>query len=542
MIGSHQPESGGQPAPAPQHVYLLSNLAGARSATGSDEGLRRELGGKGSSLAEMTELGLPVPPGFVITAGTCRAFLAGDGTLPAGVWDEVETALRKVQRETGRRFGDSGSPLLLSCRSGSRFSMPGMMDTVLNLGMTDEVAERLAQDSGDERFAFDAFRRLVQMFGRVVLGVPEEPFAGLLAERRAARGIGNDAELPAADLRELTDAFRTLVHEHTGRPFPDDPRVQLRLAIEAVFRSWNGKRAHDYRVATGIPHDLGTAVTIVTMVFGNLGKDSGTGVMTTRNVTTGENEFEGDFLANAQGEDVVSGTRATLPIAELRARMPEIWDELRRHGQQLEQHYGDVQDIEFTVEQGRLWILQTRAAKRTAQAAIRIAVDLAWERRITRQQALLRIRPDQVDYFLHPQFDAEGRAAASRDGKLLATGLNVSPGAAVGQAVFDADTAEQWRKDGKKVVLVRAETRPDDVHGFLAAAGILTSHGGRTSHAALVALDLVRHHVQQVVVEGEGDVSVLLAELHQLLRGDAQHLRRLQGDGRHAPLQPRDGG
>ncbi|MBX3464027.1 MAG: pyruvate, phosphate dikinase [Planctomycetes bacterium] len=468
-------------------VFGLADYPKALRAAGSRDALSSLLGGKGANLAEMTSLGLPVPPGFVITTAACKAFLAGRGALPRGLWEEVLGALRKLERATGRRFGDAKRPLLVSVRSGARFSMPGMMDTVLNLGMTDAVAASLAAEAG-ERFAFDAWRRFVQMFGRVVLGVPDEAFESLLAERRRQRGATNDSELGADDLRELTGRFLDVVQQHTKAPFPRDPRQQLRLSVEAVFKSWNGKRAFDYRKAAGIPHDLGTAVNVVAMVFGNMGQDSATGVATTRDVTTGADEIEGDFLVDAQGEDVVSGTRTPRPIADLATWRPKLWREFRRHCERLERHYRDVQDVEFTIERGTLWMLQTRNAKRTAQAAIRIAVDLAREKRITRQEAVLRVQPEHVDYFLHPQFHADARREAKAKGQLLTTALNVSPGAAIGQAVFDADTAERWaRQEGKQVVLVRPETKPDDVHGLLAAQGVVTSRGGRTSHAALVA-------------------------------------------------------
>ncbi len=446
------------------------------------------LGGKGANLAEMTSLGLPVPPGFIVTTRACNAYLAAGG-FPPGLWDDIQAALAKIERAAGRKFGDPANPLLLSCRSGARFSMPGMMDTVLNLGLNDDVAKGLAaQRANDRRFVWDAYRRLVQMFSTVVLELPDEPFEEVLARHRAAAGVANDADLPAAALEAITAEFKAMVKARTRRPFPTDPLVQLRLAVEAVFRSWNGKRAIDYRNAAGIAHDLGTAVNIQTMVFGNLGADSGTGVVTTRNVTTGEAEIEGDWLTNAQGEDVVAGTRATRPIAELAGAMPAIWREFARHCRRLERHCRDVQDIEFTIERGKLWLLQTRDAKRTAQAAIRIAVDLAAARLITRREAVLRVTPDHVDYFLHPQFDPADRRAARARGDLIATGLNVSPGAASGALTFDADTAEAWAvKEKKAVIMARPETKPDDVHGMLAANGILTSRGGRTSHAALVA-------------------------------------------------------
>ena len=449
--------------------------------------MRDLLGGKGANLCEMTRLGLPVPPGLIVTTRACNAYLAAGG-FPAAMWTQVLAALRSVERESGRRFGDPRAPLLLSCRSGAKFSRPGMMDTVLNLGLNDQVAAGLVEETGDARFVADAHRRLVQMFATVVLGLPHEPFEAALAGLRTARGVANDADLAAADLEAIVAAFKRIVRERSGREFPSDPLEQLRLAIAAVFSSWNGKRAVDYRNASGIAHDLGTAVNVQAMVFGNLGADSGTGVVTTRNVTTGEREIEGDWLTNAQGEDVVSGTRETLRIAALADRMPRIHRQFARYCAKLERHYRDVQDVEFTIERGRLWMLQTRDAKRSAQAAVRIAVELARERLITREEAVARVRPEHVDYFLHPQFDPRERAAAVARGDRLATGLNVSPGAASGALAFDADLAERWgAKEKKAVVMVRPETKPDDVHGMLASRGILTSRGGRTSHAALVA-------------------------------------------------------
>ncbi|MBI4206565.1 MAG: pyruvate, phosphate dikinase [Betaproteobacteria bacterium] len=469
-------------------VYSFDEIRLAERAAGSWDGVRGLLGGKGANLAEMTKLKLPVPPGFMVTTEACNAFLAAGGKVPKGMWEQVLKAVAALERVTGKKFGDTANPLLVSCRSGAKFSMPGMMDTVLNIGLNDEVAAGLARLTGDERFAFDAYRRLVQMYATVVLDVPAKPFEALLDRYRTRRGVWNDAELPAEDLKAVTAEFKQIVEEHAHRPFPMDALEQLRLATMAVFRSWNGKRAHDYRKAAGIPHDLGTAVNVVAMVFGNLGADSGTGVATTRNVTTGENELEGDFLMNAQGEDVVAGTRKTLPIAELERLMPRADKELKRIARILEQHYREVQDIEFTIERGKLWMLQTRDAKRTAQAAVRLAVDLAKEKLISKEEAVRRVRPEHVDYFLHPQLDPAARSAARDKGALIATGLNVSPGAAIGQIVFDADAAEHWaQRLNKKVILVRPETRPDDVHGMLAAQGVVTSRGGRTSHAALVA-------------------------------------------------------
>jgi pyruvate,orthophosphate dikinase len=452
--------------------------------------VRALLGGKGANLADMTRLELPVPPGFVITTEACNAYLEQGEKFPQGMWEQVEKALAEIEKQAGKKFGDPANPLLVSCRSGAKFSMPGMMDTVLNIGLNDETARGMVGLTGDERFVYDAYRRLVQMFGSVVMGVPDEPnpFEEVLTEYRGAKGVESDSELGAQDWREITEKFKQIVRKHTGRDFPSEPTEQLRLAIEAVFKSWNGKRAIDYRNAAGIPHDLGTGVNIVTMVFGNMGMDSGTGVSTTRNISTGENLIEGDYLLNAQGEDVVAGTRKTKPIAELKGEMPESFAELEQISQRLEKHYREVQDVEWTIEHSKLWMLQTRDSKRTAQAAVRIAVELAEEGLISREEAVSRVKPDQVDFFLHPQFDLRVMKAASEQGRLLATGLNVSPGAAVGQIALDADLAEKWAKeDGRKVIMVRPETKPDDVHGMLAAQGILTSRGGRTSHAALVA-------------------------------------------------------
>jgi len=446
------------------------------------------LGGKGANLAEMSRVGLPVPPGFTVTTEACNAYLARQGRFPTGMWDQELAALGKIERQARKKFGDPVNPLLVSCRSGAKFSMPGMMDTVLNIGLNDDTAQGLIQLTENPRFVYDAYRRLVQMFGSVVMGVPNEPFEKVLEDFRKRRGVASDADLTTEYLKAITARFKDIVHEHTGRQFPSEPLEQLRLATEAVFKSWNGKRAIDYRKAAGISHDLGTAVNIVTMVFGNMGSDSGTGVVTTRNVTDGSKQLEGDFLTNAQGEDVVSGTRATRPISALKDEMPKIYAQFVRVCQKLEKHYRDTQDVEFTIERGKLWMLQTRDAKRAAQAAIRIAVEMVEEGLISRPEAVERVRPEHVDFFLHPQFDPAEKRSAEARGDLIAKGLNVSPGAAVGQITFDADTAERWTKvEKKEVIMVRPETKPDDVHGMLAAKGILTSRGGRTSHAALVA-------------------------------------------------------
>ena len=475
-------------APAKKWVYLFSEVSAAERYAKSWDGVRGLLGGKGANLAEMTRVGLPVPQGFTVTTEACNAYLAKGGKFPAGMWEQELAALRRIEKETGKKFGDPKNPLLVSCRSGAKFSMPGMMDTVLNIGLNDETAAGMIELTRDARFVYDAYRRLVQMFGSVVLDVADEPFEEVLAGYRAKRGVSNDADLKPEDLKAITGEFKAIVRKEAGRDFPGDALEQLKLATEAVFRSWNGKRAIDYRNAAKIAHDLGTAVNIVTMVFGNMGNTSGTGVVTTRNVSDGSGEIEGDYLTNAQGEDVVAGIRATKPIAALAQEMPTVYAEFARICKRLERHYRETQDIEFTVERGKLWILQTRDAKRTAQAAIRIAVEMVDEKLIKKSEAVKRVRPEHVDFFLHPQFDPAEKISASGRGDRIASGLNVSPGAAVGQITFDADTAERWTKEDKKdVIMVRPETKPDDVHGMLAAKGILTSRGGRTSHAALVA-------------------------------------------------------
>jgi pyruvate,orthophosphate dikinase len=477
-------------APAAKPAARAASAGGAKWVYLFNEGdasMRDLLGGKGANLAEMTRLELPVPPGLIVTTEACNAYLAAGG-FPDTMWQQVLVALKKVERQAGKRFGDAKDPLLVSCRSGAKFSMPGMMDTVLNIGLNDKVAAGLTELTGDARFVNDAYRRLVQMFGTVVMNLPDEPFEEVLAAWRAKRGVANDADLDADDLHEVTTEFKRIFKARTKSEFPDDPLEQMRLAIAAVFNSWNGKRAIDYRNAAGIAHDLGTAVNIQTMVFGNMGSGSGTGVVTTRNVTSGERDIEGDYLTNAQGEDVVAGIRETKRIAALAEEMPKIYREFAAICKRLEKHYREVQDVEFTIERGKLWMLQTRDAKRSAVAAVRLAVDLANEKLITRAEAVQRVKPEHVDYFLHPQFDPQDRAAAKARGDAIATGLNVSPGAASGILAFDADTAEQWAlKEKKAVIMVRPETKPDDVHGMLAARGILTSRGGRTSHAALVA-------------------------------------------------------
>ena len=439
------------------------------------------LGGKGANLAEMTNLGLPVPPGFTISTDACKAYLAVGGSLPDGLLDEVADALAALEATMGKRLGDDVDPLLVSVRSGAPFSMPGMMDTVLNLGLNDVSVGGLAKQTNNERFALDSYRRFVQMFGRIVLDVHGDAFEDALTELREARGVESDTDLDADDLRGLVETFKGIVREKAGVEFPQDPREQLRHAIEAVFRSWNGRRARDYRKLEGIPDDLGTAVNVQTMVFGNKGDDSGTGVAFTRDPATGENRGYGDFLANAQGEDVVAGIRVTEPLDALGEHFPEPQRQLLDIMNRLEQHYRDMCDIEFTIEQGRLFILQTRVGKRTAAAALRMATEMADEGLIDKKEAVLRVEPAQLDQLLHPQFDP----AAAYDA--VTKGLNASPGAAVGKVYFTADDAEARHEAGENVILVRPETSPDDLHGMIAAEGILTSRGGLVSHAAVVA-------------------------------------------------------
>jgi pyruvate,orthophosphate dikinase len=439
------------------------------------------LGGKGANLAEMTSLGLPVPPGFTITTDACKAYMAAGNTIPDGLMDEVAAARSALEEEMGKRLGDEADPLLVSVRSGAAFSMPGMMDTVLNLGLNDTSVKGLAKQTGNERFAQDSYRRFVQMFGKIVLGLPGERFEEALHEAIAAKGAKSETELSADDLAAVVETFKGIVKTETGADFPQNPDDQLAAAIEAVFRSWNGRRARDYRRLEKIPDDLGTAVNVQTMVFGNKGEDSGTGVAFTRNPATGERAPYGDFLTNAQGEDVVAGIRVTEPLDAMGTHFPEPHAQLLENMQILENHYRDMCDIEFTIEQGRLYMLQTRVGKRTAAAALRMAAEMVEEGLIEPKEAVLRVQPAQLDQLLHPQFDPKATFEP------IAKGLNASPGAAVGAVYFTADDAEEQAQAGKKVILVRPETSPDDLHGMIAAEGILTSRGGLVSHAAVVA-------------------------------------------------------
>ena len=470
-------------------VYLFNELDEVEQKVGSDlDDIKGLLGGKGAGLAEMTRLGVHVPPGFTVTSEACTTFLKLGGVFPEGMWEQEKTAIKAIEAMTGKKFGDPDTPLLVSCRSGAKFSMPGMMDTVLNIGLNDEIAKGLIKLTHDERFVYDTYRRLIQMFGNVVMGIPDEVFESRIQETRKNVHAGSDAELTAEHWKEITNAFKRIYKRHTSHDFPTDPYAQLRMGTEAVFESWNGKRAVDYRNASGIPHDMGTAVNIVSMVYGNFGNKSASGVAMTRNSSTGEKKIEGDYLINAQGEDVVAGIRITKDISRLKDEMPELWTQFNDIAQKLENHYRDMQDLEFTIEDEKLWILQTRNGKRSAQSAVRIAIEMAEEGLISKEEAVQRITPEQVDFFLHPQFGRSIKQRAREQKLWLASGLNVSPGAAVGMVAFDADMAETWgKKEGKPVIMVRPETKPDDVHGMLAAKGILTSRGGRTSHAALVA-------------------------------------------------------
>jgi pyruvate, orthophosphate dikinase len=508
---------------AKKWVYLLDEVDDVEAYVGGDwENVRGLLGGKGANMAEMVRIGIPVPPGFTVTTEACNAYLASGGAFPEGMKEQMLQALKAIEEKTGKKFGDRKSPLLVSCRSGAKFSMPGMMDTVLNIGLNDQTAVGMIELTGDERFVYDSYRRLIQMFGNVVMNVPDEAFEDVITEARIKARVETDAELSADVWKKITEKFKSIFKQHAGRYFPADPYEQFFMATEAVFRSWNGKRAVDYRNAAKISHNLGTAVNIVTMVFGNMGSDSATGVAMTRDGSTGENRIEGDYLTNAQGEDVVAGIRLTKNIDELKAEMPEAYGDFEKICNKLDAHYRDMQDVEFTIEKGKLWMLQTRDGKRTAHAAVRIAIEMVEEGLISREEAVMRISPEQVDFFLHPQFDRDAVKAVKAKGDLLARGLNVSPGAAFGVVALDADIAEIWAKsENKKVIMVRPETRPDDVHGMLAAQGILTSRGGRTSHAALVArqfgkpavvgvsemkIDMIKRHIEvkgKVIKEGD---------------------------------------
>jgi pyruvate,orthophosphate dikinase len=460
---------------------MLSHFG--RLRTDGDGSQKELLGGKGANLAEMSSIGLPVPPGFTITTEVCAAFDAGGGRLPLGLMDEVRSHVGLLEEETGKRFGDEADPLLVSVRSGAAVSMPGMMDTVLNLGLTDEGVDGLAAATGDERFALDAYRRLINMFGDVVMGVDHHHFERAFDRIKKNEGVELDTEVSVAGLRKLVAAYQNVYRKHVGSAFPQDPFRQLELAIEAVFRSWNAPKAISYRRISDITGLVGTAVNVQTMVFGNRGDDSGTGVAFTRNPSTGANTFYGEFLVNAQGEDVVAGIRTPRPISEMRRWNRGVHGELIAIKDRLEKHYRDVQDIEFTVESGRLYMLQTRTGKRTGAAAVKIAVDLVKEKLITKEEAIRRIPAEDLTQLLLPSFTA----AAKRSATVIATGLPASPGAATGRPAFSAEEAAERTAAGEAVILVRKETSPEDVEGMHRAVGILTSTGGMTSHAAVVA-------------------------------------------------------
>lgn len=487
-----------------KYVYFF----GGGKAEGTAE-MKELLGGKGANLAEMTNIGLPVPPGFTISTEVCTYYYSHAKTYPKGLEREVLNGLRKVEKLVGAKFGDASNPLLVSVRSGARASMPGMMDTVLNLGLNDVTVQGLAQQTQNERFAWDAYRRFVQMYGDVVLGLKpqskdeHDPFEVIISRKKEANGLRYDTELTTEQLKELVTEFKSAIKDRTGKDFPEDPMEQLWGAIGAVFGSWMNERAIAYRKLYDIPESWGTAVNVQAMVFGNLGEDSGTGVAFTRDPATGENKFYGEFLMNAQGEDVVAGIRTPLKIERLKDIMPDVYEQLLEVRSILEKHYRDMQDIEFTIQRGKLYMLQTRVGKRTGFAAFRIAVDMVNEKLITPEEAILRVEPEQMNQLLRPIFDAEEKRNAIESGRLLARGLNAGPGAATGRIVFNAPDAEEWAKRGENVILVRLETSPEDIKGMSAAQGILTARGGMTSHAALVS-----RQMGKVAVVGCGELQI----------------------------------
>lgn len=495
-------------------VYLFDEVEQAEKYAGDWEGVRGLLGGKGANLADMTRAGVPVPPGLTVTTEACNAFQE-TRDFPEDLWQQVLDALKVVEEKSGKKFGDASNPLLVSCRSGAKFSMPGMMDTVLNIGLNDEVAKGLTVASGDERFVEDSYRRLIHMLGTVVMGIDDEYFEEPLDEIKKAKGYKGDTEMTAADWAELTEAYKKVVREQKGIDFPQDPYKQLELAVKAVFDSWMSKRAIDYRRRENISDSLGTAVNIQTMVFGNMGGDSGTGVAFTRDPQTGENVMFGDYLMNAQGEDVVAGIRNTSKISLLKEEMPAVYQQFMDITEKLENHYKDLQDVEFTIEHGKLWMLQTRNGKRSAIAAVKVAHDMVMEGLIDKKTALTRVTPEQIDQMLHPHFAHEDVEAAKKDGRFYGKGVNASPGAAVGQIYFDADTCEKMHNEkGQSVIMVRPFTKPDDVHGMLASKGILTSEGGATSHAAVVA----RQFGVPCVV-GASEISIDMAKREMTTKG-----------------------
>ena len=526
-----------------QWVYSF----GATQCDG-DASQRNLLGGKGANLAEMSSIGLPVPPGFTITTELCTYYYDNDHSYPDILTQQIQTALARIETETGRQFGSADNPLLLSVRSGARASMPGMMDTVLNLGLTDESCDGLATQSGDARFAYDSYRRFIQMYGDVVLEVDHGLFEDTLDDMKMDKGVVSDTDLTADDLKALVASFKQIVLDETGEPFPQDPNTQLWGAISAVFASWMNQRAITYRRLNDIPASWGTAVNVQAMVFGNMGDDCATGVAFTRNPATGENQFYGEYLINAQGEDVVAGIRTPLPLTleakqqgghdalSLEEAMPEVFAQLDDVRHRLERHYGDMQDLEFTVQQNKLYMLQTRSGKRTAEAALNIAVQMAEEKLITKSEALDRIAPESLDQLLHPTLDPD----ATRE--LIARGLPASPGAASGMIVLTADEAEKRANQGDKVILVRVETSPEDIHGMHAAAGILTARGGMTSHAAVVARGMGRPCVSGASdVRIDFDAGIVYLGEQQLQAGDVITIDGSAGEvysGQVAMVQP----
>ncbi len=507
-----------------KYVYFF----GGKKAEGRAD-MKELLGGKGANLAEMVNIGLPVPAGFTITTEVCTYFYKHNNTYPKELEKQVREALAKVEKIMNAKFGDTENPLLVSVRSGARASMPGMMDTVLNLGLNDETVQGLIRKTNNPRFAYDSYRRFVQMYGDVVLGLKPQrkdeidPFEAIIERKKHQRGITQDIELTTEDLKELVEEFKAEIKAKTGHDFPTDPWEQLWGAIGAVFGSWNNERAKAYRKLNNIPEDWGTAVNVQAMVFGNMGEDSLTGVAFTRDPATGENEFYGEYLTNAQGEDVVAGIRTPLPIKTLKETNPSIYQQLEKIRKILEKHYRDMMDIEFTVQQGKLWMLQCRVGKRTGFAAVTMAVDMVNEKLISKEEAIRRIDPDQLNQLLRPIFDHNEKRKAIEEGRLVAKGLNAGPGAATGRVVFSAPDAEEWAKNGEKVILCRIETSPEDIRGMNAAEGILTARGGMTSHAALVA-----RQMGKVCVAGCGDLEIDYSNQHMKIKGKDIVIR--QGD------------
>ena len=490
---------------AKKYVYQFSEGNGS---------MRELLGGKGANLAEMTNLGMPVPQGFTVTTEACTQYYNDGRAIRAEIQAEILEHLTKLEKITGKQFGQPANPLLVSVRSGARASMPGMMDTILNLGLNDTVVEGLAAFTSNPRFAYDSYRRFIQMFSDVVMELSKKRFEEIIDAKKAEKGVKLDTELDTDDLKDLVVRFKKFYRDEKGEDFPQDPHVQLMEAVKAVFRSWDNPRANVYRRMNEIPYDWGTAVNVQSMVFGNSGDSSGTGVAFTRNPATGEKALFGEYLINAQGEDVVAGVRTPSPISKLHEEMPAVYDQFAAIANKLEQHYKDMQDMEFTIENGKLYMLQTRNGKRTAAAALKVAVDLVDEGMISEKEAVLRVEPKQLDSLLHPQFDAEALKKAAVIGK----GLAASPGAACGQVVFTAEDAKQWHDAGKKVVLVRLETSPEDIEGMQVAQGILTVRGGMTSHAAVVARGM-----GTCCVSGCGEIVVDYADKKFTLSGRDYH-------------------